>query len=242
MSMASGGERPTLFQVREPPRRFVVPLLGVVALHFVLVAWTMNRAGATVRPPVEVKVVFRQLPPPKTPVHESPGGSPRPKSARRHRIHRRVETPKLIPPPPRIQEAPPGELEPEPLAEAEEAGDDEGDDQGVEGGTRRGTSGTGTGIGTGSGTGSRARKAWLTHTDWRCPHPGHYELGYTVVRIRVEVLLDGRPGRVTVVRPGPEEFNQRAIECARAETYLPALDPDGNPIPGEAEFGIEFRS
>ena len=46
--------------------------------------------------------------------------------------------------------------------------------------------------------------------------------------------------RVLVVKPGPEDFNRRAVDCARDETYVPALDPDGRPIPGECEFGIEF--
>ena len=61
-----------------------------------------------------------------------------------------------------------------------------------------------------------------------------------MVRIRVQVLLDGKPGQVTVTKPGPEAFNHRAVDCARDEMYLPALDAEGNPIPGDAEFGIEF--
>jgi hypothetical protein len=78
-----------------------------------------------------------------------------------------------------------------------------------------------------------------------------------VVRIRVEVLPSGKPGQITVVKPGhvtvlkpghvtvvepaPEAFNRRAIDCARKEDYLPSLDREGRPIPGEAEFGIDFR-
>ena len=61
-----------------------------------------------------------------------------------------------------------------------------------------------------------------------------------MVRIRVQVLLDGKPGQVTVTKPGPEAFNHRAVDCARDEMYLPALDAEGTPIPGDAEFGIEF--
>jgi TonB family protein len=78
-------------------------------------------------------------------------------------------------------------------------------------------------------------------TDWDCKRPGHEDLGRVVVRIRVEVLPSGKPGRVVVVRPGHEAFNRRAIDCARDEMYIPALDRDGHPIPGEAEFGIDFR-
>jgi TonB family protein len=82
--------------------------------------------------------------------------------------------------------------------------------------------------------------AWLSHTDWRCRRPGHEDLGRVVVRIRVQVEPDGKPGQVTVVRPGPDEFNRRAIDCARDESYLPALDAEGHPIVGACEFGIEF--
>ena len=87
---------------------------------------------------------------------------------------------------------------------------------------------------------SKARKAWLVTTQWKCKRPGYEDLGRIVVRIRVQVLLDGKPGQVTVTQPGPEAFNHRAVDCARDEMYLPALDAEGNPIPGDAEFGIEF--
>ena len=98
----------------------------------------------------------------------------------------------------------------------------------------------GHGTGPGDDTVSKARMAWLTHTDWRCRRPGHEDLGRVIVRIRVHVEPDGKPRQVTVVRPGPEDFNRRAIDCALDESYLPALDRDGHPIPGDCEFGIEF--
>ncbi len=43
-----------------------------------------------------------------------------------------------------------------------------------------------------------------------------------------------------MIKAGPESFNRRAIDCARDERYLPALDPEGTPITGEAEFSIGF--
>jgi len=147
--------------------------------------------------------------------------------------------PKVVPPP--VVEPPPPPIEEPPkIAEAEEAGDgEEGDPSAAPGGV------TGTGIGTGVGPGagavkSKARKAWLLNTNWKCHRPGYEELGRVVVRIRVEVLTDGKPGQVTVVQSGPEDFNRRAVDCAKAETYLPALDPEGTAIVGSAEFGIEF--
>jgi protein TonB len=193
--------------------------------------------------------VVLRLPPRKVAVDAPAGGGPKrpPPPARRHPVRRPVVPPREIPPPVAEQQPPPLPPLPdlEPVAEFEDAGDDDGDldasgPPGVGGG---GGTGTGTGTGVGPGTGSvksRARKAWIARTDWRCRRPGYDELGRVVVRIRVEVLLDGSPGQVTVVRAGPEDFNRRAVDCAKDETYLPALDPEGRPIPGSAEFSIEF--
>lgn len=245
-----GTDRPPLFQAREPPRRFVGPMLLVTALHLAVIAWIVRMPPTTVVPPRPVVPVALRPPPRKVAVDTPAGGGPKraPPPARRRPVRRHVVPPKEIPPPVAEQQPPPPPLpDPEPLAEAEEAGDDEGDvdADGAPGGRGGGGTGTGTGTGTGVGpgtgsVGSRARKAWLARTDWRCRRPGHEELGRVVVRIRVEVLLDGSPGQVTIVRGGPEEFNRRAIDCAKDETYLPALDPEGRPTPGSAEFSIEF--
>ena len=249
MSTCTGGqERPLLFQIREPRRRFVVPLVLVAALHAWLIAWASHLPPRPLPPPEPVRVTLR-LPPRKVPVRETPGGAPArpPPPARRHVVRRHIQMPRVIPPPV-VEPPPPPVPEPEPpqVAEAEEAGDDDdgdGDPDGVPGGRGGGGSGTGTGTGTGPGTGavkSKARGAWISHNDWKCLRPGDEDLGRIVVRIRVEVLPDGRPRRVVVLQGGPEKFNRRAVDCAMDETYLPALDPEGRPILGSAEFGIEF--
>lgn len=248
-SLPGGDDRPPLFQAREPRRRFIGPLVLVTVLHAMVIGWVVRKPPsrpATAREPVPVAL---RLPPRKVAVNQPPGGGPKrpPPPARRHRLQRRVHAPKVIPPP--VSETPPPPprmLEPPALAEAEEAGDeDDGDGDPDAAPGPGGGGGTGTGIGTGAGPGngsvkSRARKAWLTRTDWRCRRPGYEELGRVVVRIRVEVLPDGRPGQVHVVKPGPEDFNRRAIDCALDERYLPALDAEGQPIAGSAEFSIEF--
>jgi hypothetical protein len=164
-----------------------------------------------------------------------------PPRVRHHRRHP-LRTPKEIPPP--VVEPPePPPPEPPALAEADEGDDTDDGAEASSGSGTGGGSGTGTGPATGSGYGavaSKARKAWVSHTDWKCLRPGYDELGRIVVRIRVEVQSDGRPAQVLVVKPGPEAFNRRAIDCAQDEKYLPALDPEGHPIPGNCEFGIEF--
>lgn len=244
--MPGGPDRPHLFQVHEPRRRFLGPFLLVLALHALVLSGTLRTRPAPLRPKPPVKVVFK-LPVKKFAVNDLPGGAPAHASRppRRKYFRRRILTPQVIPPPPPEQPPPPVE-EPPKLAEAEEAGDadDEGDPDGPPGvGGGGGGTGTGSGPGVGSGRGSvksKARKAWLSHTDWKCRRPGYDELGHIVVRIRVEVLPDGKPGHITVVKPGPESFTRRALDCARDETYLPALDPEGTPIAGEAEFSIGF--
>jgi len=244
-SLPGGATGPSLFQIREPRRSFVGPFLLVILLHAGVLAAAARRVTAQTKlPPEPVKVVLK-LPIRKVAVDEPPGGGParpaRPPPPHRQKVRRRIVAPKAIPPP--VPETPPPPVpEPPQLAEAEEAGDEEGD---VEGSLDMEGAGIGTGISPGIGPGrgsvkSKARKAWLSHTDWRCRRPGYDELGRIVVRLRVHVQPDGRPGQVSVTIPGPPDFNRRAIDCARDETYLPALDPEGRPIPGECEFSIEF--
>lgn len=241
---AGGGGGPAMFEIHEPRRRFLVPFLGVVLLHVGVLGWAGRPHPVEARSlPEPVKVVLK-LPVQRMAIQEHPGGGPKvePPRARHHRRHV-VRTPKEIPPP--VVEPPTAPPPPEPpaLAEADE-GDDGDDGAEASGGSGPGGgTGTGSGPATGSGHGSvasKARKAWVSHTDWKCRRPGYDELGRIVVRIHVEVQSDGRPAQVLVVKPGPDAFNRRAIDCARDETYLPALDPDGHPIPGDCEFGIEF--
>ena len=212
-----------------------------MVLHAGILSWATHAVLAPIPPaPEPVKVVLR-LPVRKVAVREPPGGGS-PPPARHHRPHRIIRPPKEIPPP--VVEKPPVPEIPDPpkVAEAEEAGDDVGD-EGEPGGSGAGGSGTGSGTGTGPGHGSivsKARMAWLTHTDWRCTRPGHDDLGRIVVRIRVHVDPAGKPGQVTVVRPGPDPVKRRAVDCALDESYVPALNPEGHPIPGDCEFSIEF--
>ncbi|HVP61430.1 MAG TPA: hypothetical protein VMT11_12770 [Myxococcaceae bacterium] len=245
-SRPGGDHRPLLFQLREPRRRFLGPFVLVVALHAALIGWTNQLPPPPARPVTQPVKVALRLPPRKVAVNEPPGGGPkRPPSPARHPHPRRhIQPPKVIPPP--VVETPPPPPVPDPpeLAEAEEDGDeDDGDPDAAPGSGGGGGWGTGNGPGVGPGHGSmssKARKAWLSHTDWRCLRPGNEDLGRVVVRIRVEVLADGKPGQVSVVKPGPADFNRRAVDCARDETYLPALDPEGRPIRGDCEFSIEF--
>ena len=244
-TLVGGTGRPPLFQIREPRRRFAGPFLLVMGLHAGVLVGAARRLTVDSKPAAEpVKVVLR-LPIRKMAVNEPPGGGAKrpPPPARRPRVRHRVRPPEEIPPPV-VETPPPPPEDPPAVAEADD-GLDEDDAEGTGDPAVGGGGGWGTGSGPGSGSGhgsvaSKARKAWLLNTDWRCRRPGYEDLGRIVVRLRVEVEPDGKPGQVSVVSPGPEPFNRRAIDCARDETYLPALDPEGRPIPGACEFSIEF--
>jgi hypothetical protein len=248
---ASAGERPSLrlvpepaprlFQLREPSRRLLLPSVLAIVVHGAALSWVLDQVAS--RPPAAprpVPVVLRKALPPKPAEPAGGGAPPRSAKARRKKIHVPV-------PPPRLAEPPPEPKEPDPEPPAlDEPGEDEGDEGGTGLGSGTG-SGTGIGPGTGSGSGpgtgvaSKERKAWLARTDWKCLRPGMEDLGRVVVRIRVEVRPGGDPGEVTVTKPGPEPFNRRAVDCAKAEKYLPALDREGHPIPAVIEFGIDFQ-
>jgi len=230
---------PRLFQVQKPERRLLLPIVLAVVLHGAAIDWCLEQLPRRDAPDKTVTVVFKRPPPPK-PVPAGGGAPARPAKARRKKLHVPVPPPKLEEPPP-----PPEEPEPEPPP-ADDVGEADGDPGGTGLGSGTGTgtgigSGTGSGIGPGTGAPSKERKAWLQDTHWRCRRPGHEDIGRVVVKLRVEVLTDGKPGQVMVTQGGPEAFNRRAIDCAKDEKYIPALDPEGHPFVSAIEFGIAFE-
>ena len=290
-SMPGTPAAPLLFQLREPRRRLLLPVLWGVVVHAAILTFVLEmRPRAPARSDDPVAVVFRTPPPPPpppprpAPVITPPAPEPAVVSGGggRPRVQKPPPSPPepivaaSLPPPVPAPVAEPETSPPEPEAEPEPEPEEEppapsasisetapaaiaaavvsgGAAATGEGGSGGGSgggvgAGTGPGIGAGSAPGaslgarpSKARKAWLAKVDWKCSHPGIDEIGRVVVRLRVEILPSGKPSRITVIQPGPRDFNRRAIECARDEEYLPALDDDGRPIKGIAEFGIEFR-
>jgi periplasmic protein TonB len=229
---------PRLFQVQKPDRRLLLPSLLAIVVHGAAFYWALEQLPARAAPKKAVTVVFKRPPPPK-PAPAGGGAPARPAKARRKKLHVPV-------PPPKLEEPPPPPQEPEPEPPVEEVGEDDGEAGGTGLGSGAGT-GTGIGSGMGSGTGpgtgapSKERKAWLESTHWKCARPGHEDIGRVVVKLRVEVLPDGKPGEVTVTQGGPEPFNRRAIDCAKSERYISALDREGHPFVSAIEFGIAFE-
>jgi TonB family protein len=87
---------------------------------------------------------------------------------------------------------------------------------------------------------SLARDPLEFDTAWDCDFPEGVTEGKVVVRIRIHVTATGTPTRVTVLHPGPPEFNRSAAECARRQGFRPALDVNGQPREGDREVSILF--
>lgn len=76
----------------------------------------------------------------------------------------------------------------------------------------------------------------------RCPFPAEADaeqVDEAVVGIEVRVGPDGRPETATVTRDPGHGFGREARKCALREKYSPALDTDGNALPGV--YRVNFR-
>ncbi len=251
-----------LFELRAQKPHLGAPGALAVATHVVLVAVALQVSGERDERPAPkqaeyAEITFKTLPKRKPlPKLESGGsgqenGQPDAK-AQRHELR----APQAMPPPPTVEPVLGDIQSVERFATPiDEPDSDAEDNDGVEdqapalgsGGLGNG-SGFGSGAASGSGFGrgamtphSKARRAWFITNNWRCERPDHQEeAGRVVVRVRVTVQADGRASKVAVVRPGLEIFDLRAMECASVEDYVTALDDDGNPLVGVAEFAIQF--
>ena len=71
--------------------------------------------------------------------------------------------------------------------------------------------------------------------DWNCPFPPEADsdqIDQAFPTIQVAVRADGTPERVTVLSDPGHGFGRAATKCAMMQRFDPALDRDGNPIPG----------
>jgi len=76
----------------------------------------------------------------------------------------------------------------------------------------------------------------------RCPFPSEAEaeqIDDAYVGIEVKVAVDGRPESVSVYSDPGHGFGREAKRCALREKYDPALNVDGQPVPGT--YRVRFR-
>jgi protein TonB len=103
---------------------------------------------------------------------------------------------------------------------------------GVPGGTGRAAGVPGNGP-------DRSRPASLAGSkDWRCDFPPEADvdqIDQAFVVVQVSTRSDGQPERVSVLSDPGHGFARAARVCAMKEHYEPALDREGNPIPGSTK-------
>ncbi len=259
---AAVNEAPRLFELRTETQSLGAPGALAVASHLAvlaLIAALGARESENPRAPAPEyeEVVFR-TPPKRKPMPklESGGsgvatGAPEATAKRRE-----LRAPKEMPAPPSTEPVL-GEIvslekfaTPVDVPDSDSEDSDGVEDQGPALGSGGDGHGSGFGSGSASGSGfgrgamsprSKARRAWFTTNQWKCERPDRQEkAGRVMVRVRVTVQPDGRPSRVVIVQPGAEIFDLRAMQCATAEDYVSALDEDGTPMVGVAEFAIQF--
>ena len=91
---------------------------------------------------------------------------------------------------------------------------------------------------------SHARAAGLTSRDWRCPFPPEADTAQVdeaVVSIEVAVKADGTPASVRILSDPGNGFGRMAYQCAMRQRFTPALDLDGNPVPGVVRPPVHFN-
>jgi periplasmic protein TonB len=78
-----------------------------------------------------------------------------------------------------------------------------------------------------------SRAASPASEDWNCPWPEEEQttdIGEAKVAIRVHVDRDGDPESIEIVNAPPGGFAEAARQCARMETFQPALDASGERV------------
>jgi hypothetical protein len=80
--------------------------------------------------------------------------------------------------------------------------------------------------------------------EWACEFPKEADeagIDDARVRIRVEVLSNGRAKGATLVGDDPGHgFAGAALECAARQHYVPATDSAGCPVAGVTEFWVRY--
>lgn len=78
---------------------------------------------------------------------------------------------------------------------------------------------------------------------WSCPFPAAANsagIDLAIVQLRIQVDARGRLGSVAVVADPGHGFGDAARRCAATRQFLPALDRDGAPVPGELVIRVRF--
>jgi TonB family protein len=79
-----------------------------------------------------------------------------------------------------------------------------------------------------------------------CPKPDFSENAMRTkfqgaIVLRVQILADGIPARISVVKGLPCGLTEKAFDAVEHWTFIPAKLPDGTPVPVEVPVEVVFR-
>jgi TonB family protein len=79
-----------------------------------------------------------------------------------------------------------------------------------------------------------------------CPHPGYSDAAVKlklqgIVVLRVQILPDGFPSKISLVRGIPCGLTDKAFEAVEDWRFKPACGPDGAPVAAEVPVEVQFR-
>jgi periplasmic protein TonB len=235
----------------------VAVMLGLnVAIRVVTLILAMNATAASSGPAQEIDVMRDETPPPPPPQEQE--AKPEPAAPPRALPHE-------APPPAPAQAGKVLTQEPDPNEPVDLTGNTivTGDADSYAGGTTssKGTSATAvralaapTGVPGGRGAPTaapvaagpdRSRPASLgPGSEWSCPFPPEadtVQMDDAYVTLQVDVRADGSLSAVRVLADPGNGFGREARRCAPSQRFQPALDRDGNPIPGTSKpFRVHF--
>jgi periplasmic protein TonB len=90
----------------------------------------------------------------------------------------------------------------------------------------------------------RSRPVGLVNQDWHCPFPPEADtdqIDEARVELEITVSAEGAPVKVRVLSDPGHGFGREASRFAMRERFKPALDHDGNPIPGTKRVSVHFN-
>jgi protein TonB len=89
----------------------------------------------------------------------------------------------------------------------------------------------------------KSRAARTVNDDWNCPFPPEADsaqIDSAQVIVEVQVGPNGAPSGVKVLSDPGNGFGREALRCAMRQRFTPALDRDGNTVPGVTRVRVRF--
>jgi len=243
-----------------------VAIVGALLLHGAVASAAMRLAGTKTQKEPEVEMVMLPTPEPPPPPEEPPPPPPEAKPDLQPTTPApNAPTTAAAPPPAPAAGAAPilaaNDDGPVDLTNGMVVGSAETYAGGVTSaqGTAKSVGGHGAPSSTGTGTGAapaapppppapsgpdQSRRPQLGEgSSWKCPFPAEADqngVDSAVVRLAIEVDASGAIRSVRVESEPGSGFGREAAQCARSKRFLPALDRNGQAVPGSTRVNVRF--